>query len=451
MPGSDVLEWCGRWRVRGARAVCLSAFLALSLFGGGAVAQPAADPPASPATADTVASVGGNPAATTFITGTGWLGRTLGLKDEWGIRLGGLWLADTNLVVAGGARPGGWTNNSALFVGVDVDAEKLVGWRGAIFGAEFLQVNGGNTNGEAGAVTGYNGLMGQPPFQRTELFELWYEQAIVKDVLKVRIGRVTPTADFNNVTRSLQLDDRAQNIPAVSALLYTTMYVNGSLLGVLPGYYNPGNGVTVNFTPTKSFYVNLGFYDGNLARGIQTGLTGPEFNGYYLGLGEIGFDWLLGEGKHPGKLGIGLWRQTGELTTRGVREDGTGGVYLFGSQRVAHGLSPSRPNSTVSIFYQFGANQSQTRPVTHYVGGGLTGFGLIEGRPRDSAGIGVGWSRLNQHIFHRPSELMLQAYYQAHVMAAIFLQPTVTFIPEPGAAANLPPTLTTTLRLTVLF
>ena len=40
---------------------------------------------------------------TTRIVGTGWLGRTLGLKDEWGIKLGGMWLADTNVLVAGGA------------------------------------------------------------------------------------------------------------------------------------------------------------------------------------------------------------------------------------------------------------------------------------------------------------------------------------------------------------
>jgi porin len=222
------------------------------------------------------------------------------------------------------------------------------------------------------------------------------------------------------------------------------------LLCVLPGYYNPANGVTVNFTPTESFYVNLGFYDGNLARGIQTGLVGPELNGYYFAIGEIGFNWLLGEGKHPGQLGIGLWRQTGELTARGgVREAGTGGVYLFGSQRVAYGLTT--PTSSVSVFYQFGANQSETRPVTQYVGGGLTGFGLIDGRPRDSAGMGVGWSRLNNHIFQRPSELMLQAYYQAHIVAAIFLQPTITYIPEPGASPTTPGALTTTLRLTVLF
>ena len=153
-------------------------------------------------------AVSGNPAATDFsIVGTGWLGRTLGLKDEWGIKLGGLWLADTNLVVAGGAKPGGWTNNQALFLGLNVDAEKLVGWRGASFGFQFLQFNGGDTNEQAGSIAGYNSIVGPPPLNRTELLEAWYLQEMIKDVLTMRIGRSMPTYDFGNVLRPVALAD----------------------------------------------------------------------------------------------------------------------------------------------------------------------------------------------------------------------------------------------------
>lgn len=440
---------CRRWRAHRAFAACLFAFLGATLFGGEAVAQATPDPAAPKHENTLVGAISGNPAATTFSTGTGWLGRTLGLKDEWGITLGGVYLADLNYVAAGGIKPDSFTANSALFLGMEIDVDKLVGWSGAKFGGTFLQVNGAPTNTDAGVVTGYNGIVGQLPFDRTELFELWYEQKLFKDMLKVRIGRSTPTVDFGNVSRPLQLADASQNIPSVSGVLYTPIFVNTSMLGVLPGYYNSGNGVTVNFTPTKSFYVNAGFYDGNLARGINTGLVGPEFNGYYLGIGEIGFNWLLGEGKHPGQIGIGLWRQTGLLTARGISEEGTGGIYLFGSQRVAYGLTT--PTSSVSVFYQFGANQSETLPGTRMVGGGITAFSLIAGRPLDSMGMGVAWTRLNDHLFARPSETLLQAYYQAHLFAAVFLQPTVTFIPSPASTPTVPSTLTTTVRLTVLF
>ena len=115
--------------LRRGRATWASALFGVWLLvaSGSAVAQ---NEPAKPDAAP-VAAVSGNPAATTFSIGTGWLGRTLGLRDEWGIKIGGLWLADTNLVVAGGAQPGGWTNNSALFLGLDIDDEKIVGCLGS--------------------------------------------------------------------------------------------------------------------------------------------------------------------------------------------------------------------------------------------------------------------------------------------------------------------------------
>ena len=93
--------------------------------------------PAGEAMAQASPAVSGNPSATDYsVVGTGWLGRTLGLKDEWGIKLGGLWLADTNVVAAGGAQPGGWTNNQALFVGLSASivtavAFHVVGRHGA--------------------------------------------------------------------------------------------------------------------------------------------------------------------------------------------------------------------------------------------------------------------------------------------------------------------------------
>lgn len=412
--------------------------------------------PAGPAMAQASPAISGNPAATDYsIVGTGWLGRTLGLKDEWGIRLGGLWLADGNLVAAGGAVPGGLTANQALFIGLHLDADKMVGWKGAAFGFQFLQFNGsdvrGDTNAQAGSITGYNSIVSTAPFNRTELLEAWYLQDMIKDVLALRIGRVVPTYDFGNVLRPVALADPSQNIPAVSGLLWTPVFVNGSMIGAMTGYYNPANGVTLNFSPTKNFYVNLGIYDGNRAHRVETGLNPPMFNGNWFNIGEVGVNWLLGEGHHPGQFGIGLWRQTGVLTARNISEDGTGGFYLFGSQRIVKNINPKVTDSSISGFFQVGANSSQTLPITQYYGAGLTAFSPFGDRPSDSLGVGIALSRLNQNLFQQQSELMFQAYYQALVIDSIYLQPTVTYIPTPGLSPTLPGALTTTLRLTVLF
>jgi porin len=53
------------------------------------------------------------------------------------------------------------------------------------------------------------------------------------------------------------------------------------MLGALPGYYNSAYGITVTVAPNKRFYASLGIYDGNNARGEQTGPRGtPTFNSY---------------------------------------------------------------------------------------------------------------------------------------------------------------------------
>jgi hypothetical protein len=71
--------------------------------------------------------------------------------------------------------------------------------------------------------------------------------------------------------------------------------------------------------------VFFGFYDGNVANGVQTGMTGPQFNGYSFHIWEGDVDWILAD-RYPGTFGAGLWYQTGLLhATNGVSQNGTGG------------------------------------------------------------------------------------------------------------------------------
>ena len=117
--------------------------------------------------------------------------------------------------------------------------------------------------------------------------------------------------DFNNVVKPVQLSQGDANIPAVTSLIYTPVFINPAVDGLMPGYTNTAYGLTATYTPIKSWYASYGIYEGNLARGKQTGLTGPSFNGNYFQVGETGSAWLLGNNKKPVTLGIGLWHQTG--------------------------------------------------------------------------------------------------------------------------------------------
>ena len=412
-------------------------------------------------------SITGNPAVETALPGTGLAGRLLHLPEDSGLRLGGLWLADTNGLLAGGDQPGKWSWNSALIIGANLDAEKLLNWKGASFGIQFLQFDGQNTNGQAGSVQGYNSLPGAKPLDRSELYQLWYRQTLFDDTISFRIGKIVPTFDFNNVARPVPTQDETLSIPAVTGLLYTPVFVNPTLLGAIGGYYNSVYGVTMTLALTKNSYLNYGFYDGNIANGVQTGLTGPHFDGYYFNILEVGADWVAA-GKYPGEFGVGVWYQSGLL--RGppeISENGTGGFYLFGGQRIwtsqaeriaedDKGKTPIRTaqdghHASISIFMQFGANNADTLPVKDYFGLGLTGFGLVPLRPDDSIGVGMAQSWLNPNLFHRPSELMFQGYYQVHLYAGAFFQPAVSYIPTPGANPDLPGAWAVTFRFTLLF
>ena len=86
-----------------------------------------------------------------------------------------------------------------------------------------------------------------------------------------------------------------------------------------------------------------------------------------------------------------------------------------------------------------------------YVGAGFTAFGLIPHRLEDSMGLGTAISWLNQTTYSQQSELMFQLYYQAHLMKGCFLEPALSYIPDPAAGVNLPSAWAGTLRAVLLF
>jgi porin len=372
------------------------------------------------------------------------------LPKDTGFFLGGLLAADANCLLTGGADPGKWSFNRLFILGAALDAEKVFGWPGGRFGVQFLQFNGEHTNRQAGSVQGYNSLPGPDPLHRSELYQLWWRQELFDGKFILRFGKVVPTNDFNNVLRPVPVQDQHLAIPAVSGLLFTPVFVNPTLLGVMPGYYNSAYGITTTFTPVRNLYLSYGIYDGNIANHVQTGLhNAANFNGYYFHIAEAGGAWELGG--LPGSFAIGGWRQTGHLTTQNnVSENGASGFYLFGSQRFWR-ARPNIDNSGISGFLQFGVHDSDTLPFDEYFGTGLTEFGLVPNRPKDSGGMGIAWSSLNQKSFKRDSEFMFQAYYQAHVTHATFFEPAISYIPNPGADPTYDAALALTFRVISLF
>lgn len=401
-------------------------------------------------------SISSNPAAVNARAGSGdaqkFIEQKLGITNNHGIYIDGAWIADINDLFSGGIpHADRWTNNSLFILGLTIDTNQLMCWRGGLFGAQLLQFNGQSTNAEAGTVQGYNSLPGPRPLNRTELYQLWFRQDLYNEKVFIRIGKVVPTFDFNNVIRPVPIGQSRVMIPAVTGLIYTPIFVNTSMLGVLPGYYNSAYGITLNLLPTANWYISFGTYDGNLAQGIQTGLTGPNINGNYFDIAETGITWLLGKYQLPGIFAFGAWHQTGLIVGSPIlSERGASGYYLFGSQRLWY-RDPGIDNSGVSAFFQYGGNNSSVLPMLQYAGGGLTAFGLIPCRPDDSVGIGAAFSWLNQKSFHQKTELIIQSYYQAQIIKDIFFEPVLSYIPRPATTPNHHSSWAATARIIVLF
>lgn len=381
--------------------------------------------------------------------GTGELGRRLKIPESSGVRLGGVWLGDYNALVSGREHTQVLTGNSSLIIDFSINLEKAFHWKGGMFGSEFLQFNGQPTNKDAGVVQGYNSLPGPPPLNRSQLFQLWLSQSLFEDRWKLWIGKTVPTYHFNNVSKPVPtVNDPAISIPSVTSLIYTPIFTNPTLLGVIGGYYNSVYGIESTIAPVKQLYINMGFYDGSLAKGVQTGLKGPHFNGYYFSIMEIGYG--FGAPK-PGIVAIGGWYQSGKLEAGGQSQTGTGGIYGFGSKALWIEKSATESKGNLSGFFQFGWNQSRTLEMNLFFGGGLTAFAMIPKRRNDSFGMGVSWSRLNRHLFSRSSEIMLQAYYQAQVYSSIYFQPVISYIPNPGAHPDKSNVCAITARVITLF
>lgn len=383
-------------------------------------------------------SVPGNPGADNVLFGTGWLGRQLGLSESSGVRLGGLWLGNADIQMSG-RMPGSASFNSMGIVDVLLDMDKIMGIEGGSFAATFLQFDGQDSNTRAGVMTGYNGITEQGPYNRSELYELWWRQALLDNKVSIRAGKTVPTFDFNNVSRRLPIPDEKPYVAAVSGLLFTPIYVNPSILGVMPGYYNSAWGLTLSVTPTDNTYITYGAYDGSLGLNRQTGVhAGPIFDTYFT-IGEAGLSW---GGERPGKFAIGGWGQGGDMSSvqpnavTGDRssQNGAQGLYTTATNRLMD-FSHEGGTGVVLGYFQYGINNSRTMIANQYVGGGLTGIGIIPFRPRDSAGMGFGVSWLNEPPLERSdsTEILTQFYYQAHLVGDIYFQPTFSYVPNPGA------------------
>jgi porin len=456
----------------GRRFSCglLALSLLLAVLAGSAVAE-SIPPEELPRAGEIVA----NPQAAYTFAGWDQLGLMLGFDEKSGVRMGGCFINEFRWVASGGIRPNDTLATLSLAVHASIDTEQALNViPGATVGVEFLECAGSSMAGATGAVQQMTTEDGPVPHSRQQLYQLWWHQRLFDDRLILHVGKMNGSGSFNSVQMPVVIAERQLQDRDISDLMFVPVGLNPTLFGRLPSYPNTGYGAVVHYAPTKEFYASYGIFDANGTHGVQTGLeVAPDFNGYYMQIGELGYSWRLGDQRKPGRIGVGGWYQSGELFTPALTaEDGATGFYLFANQRLWY-KNPNVDEAGILGYMQFGHTGADTQVVKTYFGTGLTGLRLVPGRPFDQMSVGVAWSKLNDTpkagAFFYPgvesksanlgeSELMFQAVYQTTFFFKMprgfwTLTPVVgyTYIPDPGQRPDIPAAHVIALRLTTLF
>lgn len=407
---------------------------------------------------------------------SGLMQKALGLSPDYPVKFGGVLTLGGNWLASGGLRPHSTTGDFVLGLNIAVDGERLLHIPGGDFYVGGLLYQGTDSNGRVGSAQVYDNLAPPKDFQRLELYELWWRQRLFEDKLIFKIGKICAGGEFGQAMNPVTILEANMRDWTVSDLIYTPSGLITTNFK-MPIYPNPAWGLSVSFLPTKKFYVSYGVFDGNGARGVQTGdEVGPEFNGYFFHIGEAGYAWRLGHQGKPGRFAAGIWGQTGTLATGNpnptktapLTTNGAMGYYAFGSQRLWYRHPGVDPSGLIG-FAQFGYSDSPTNTANWFAGGGLTALGLVPRRPYDTTGVGFAWSKLNSGeisglVFApnvpssytstklRSSELMFQVFYQLNLIPPYMgLQAAYTALPTPGYRPGIPWANIFTLRLFVVM
>jgi porin len=405
--------------------------------------------------------------------GNGFLGRALGVDGSSGLRLGGFLVPEFDWVASGGVKPDSSFAGIALGLNASVDMAKALEIPGGTLGVELLLSDGGPANDAAGSVQKYTNFDAVAPRDRQQLTQLWWRQRLFDDRFFLQVGKMNGAAIFNTVLNPVIVDDPHLQDISISNLICVPVGLNTTLFGKLSAYPDTAYGAVAHFLPTTNIYASYGLFDGNLAFGDTGRQWWPEVNDYKFHIGELGYSWRLGKLGMPGRLGLGGWRQTGDLYTPALTiEDGATGYYLFANQRIWY-REPSLNNAGLIGYFQYGHTGSSASIVNTYLGAGLSAIGLVPGRPQDTISFGMAQSSLNKTpgagAFFFPevasesmdlgsSEIMLQTTYQTNLA---FGTPNnywtlsgvagYTYIPNPGERPDLPAAHVFSMRLVVLF
>lgn len=381
---------------------------------------------------------------------TGDWGGARGDLFNHGVDVGLAYVGEALGDVSGGMKRG-WSYEGRAEFDLDLDLDKLLGWRGGFAHGSVFQIHHGNGT----PAVNYTGSIGDPSNiearQTTRLYTLWLQQDFFDAVVSIRAGQLAADDEFITSDTAGNLINGTFGWPALASANQT----NGG-----PAYPLPTPGVRLALAPTSDITFLVGVFSGDPAgedcfedaQLCNRHGTTFSMSGGTLWMGELQYAIGQGESGLPGVYKIGGWYETGSFSDQrqGFSRAGDHGLYAVADQTVWR----DGETRALSLFARVGGAPSDRNLVSFYADGGFAYTGLVPGRDEDILALGVGYSRISADAREadrdlqilssdpayplRDHETVVEVSYTAPITRWWNVQPDVQYIVHPGGNVQNP-------------
>jgi porin len=342
-----------------------------------------------------------------------------------------------------GGLDGGTDYLADVSVAITLDAEKLIGWKGAHLFFYGLGNYGRDPSERVGDLQGVSNIAAPRDVQ---IYEAWVEQNVARH-LSVLVGLYDINSEFDvlesaglllNSSFGIGPELSLSSVAGPSIFPFTTI------------------GARISAQPLSSLFLKAAVMDGDAGDIGLSAEDGALLVGEAAVLigGPAAAPLLrrrMGRGRRPAsyrtKLALGGWHYTRDFPLIGS-DTGAGPVVRGGNTGV-YGLlehllmiDPVHPQREITGFLQLGWSHPDVNTVTAYMGAGIVYDGVFRGRRADRLGVGVAAAFLGGRAREALAaaggaadryEVTLEVTYRANVVSHFTVQPDVQYVLSPGA------------------
>lgn len=365
---------------------------------------------------------------------TGWNDAIRAAFARRGVSYGVNYTGDYYQTASGGLSNGSSVNG--LIEGyADLDLERMLGWKGGALHVNVYYLHGdGPSTKHVGNIFAVSNLEGLETFR---LNELWFEQALLEDKLKIKFGAIAADTEFFvSDTAGALLNDAF----GWAGVVASNMVQGG------PAYPLTAMGVRLQFDPTENLTVLAAVFNGSPSDPLAADPQADNRHGTDFRFGDSALMMVEGQFRYdvglPGVVKLGGWRQFNDdiyadLLT-GAPIDGSHGLYAIVDQQIWK----NDDDQAVSVFGRVSGAPSRQNPMDFYFDTGVVFAGFVPGRPKDALAAGFGYGNISNRLVAAQIangdpvtssyEAVLEINYTATIGPGITVIPDFQYVWNPG-------------------